>query len=70
MLGGWDAAFDKGLVSFADDGTALASPQLGDIARKVLSIDAALRIDRLRGEHRHNLALHRTRYGFGTLPIK
>jgi predicted restriction endonuclease len=23
----WDAAFDKGLVSFADDGTPLASPQ-------------------------------------------
>ena len=24
----WDAAFDSGLVSFADDGTALASPEL------------------------------------------
>ena len=61
----WDAAFDKGLVSFADDGTPLAAPQLGDIARKVLSIDAASRIDGLRDEHRQNLALHRARYGFG-----
>jgi len=24
----WDAAFDCGLVSFADDGTVLASPEL------------------------------------------
>jgi hypothetical protein len=24
----WDAAFDTGLVSFADDGTVLASPDL------------------------------------------
>ena len=61
----WEAAFDKGLVSFADDGTALAAIQLGHIARRVLSIDAALRIDGLRDEHRHNLALHRARYGFG-----
>jgi predicted restriction endonuclease len=26
----WDAAFDGGLVSFADDGTVLASPQLSE----------------------------------------
>jgi hypothetical protein len=28
----WDAAFDKGLVSFADDGMPLASPQLSEVA--------------------------------------
>jgi putative restriction endonuclease len=26
----WDAAFDRGLVSFADDGTVLASSQLSE----------------------------------------
>jgi hypothetical protein len=61
----WDAAFDKGLVSFADDGTALAAPQLRDAARTVLGLGAALRIEGLRDEHGHNLALHRARYGFG-----
>jgi hypothetical protein len=30
--------FNKDLVSFADDGTALAAPQLGDIPRKVLAL--------------------------------
>jgi putative restriction endonuclease len=26
----WDAAFDRGLISFADDGTVLASSQLSE----------------------------------------
>jgi hypothetical protein len=29
----WDAAFDTGLVSFTDDGAALASPELSTAAR-------------------------------------
>jgi putative restriction endonuclease len=29
----WDAAFDAGLISFADDGTVLASPELSATAR-------------------------------------
>jgi hypothetical protein len=53
----WDAAFDKGLVSFADDGTALLSPR--EAARTALAADRA----GLRPEHRANLALHRARYG-------
>jgi putative restriction endonuclease len=36
----WDAAFDKGLVSFADDGTPLASPRLSRAAREALGIEA------------------------------
>src|SRR6266542_1866965 len=35
----WDAAFDRGLVSFADDGTVLSSPQLSETARKTLGLD-------------------------------
>ena len=30
----WDAAFDPGLVSFADDGTPLFGPKLSATARK------------------------------------
>src|SRR5262245_59323806 len=38
----WDAAFDQGFVSFADDGAVLASPRLSEVARKTLGADAAL----------------------------
>jgi hypothetical protein len=34
----WDAAFDRGLISFADDGTVLASPQLSEMARAALDL--------------------------------
>ena len=60
----WDAAFDKGLVSFADDGSPLASPKLNQVARQTLGVDAAPRLNGLREAHRANLALHRVRYGY------
>jgi hypothetical protein len=60
----WDAAFDCGLVSFADDGTPRASAKLSDVARTALGIDAAPRLRGLQDAHRANLALHRARHGF------
>ena len=30
----WDAAFDQGLVSFADDGKLCVSPSLSEVARR------------------------------------
>ena len=60
----WDAAFDRGLISFADDGTVLVSPQLSESARHALGIATAPRLDGLRDEHRANLALHRARNGY------
>jgi hypothetical protein len=60
----WDAAFDQGLVSFADDGTPLGSPKLSPIARTVLGLDSAPLLRGLQDPHRANLALHRMRYGF------
>ena len=38
----WDSAFDCGPVSFADDGTVLASPQLSQRARAVLDVGNAV----------------------------
>jgi len=66
----WDAAFDAGLVSFADDGTALASPELSAAARAALGLDSGPRLPNLRDGHYTNLAIHRARYGFssGTAP--
>jgi HNH endonuclease len=60
----WDAAFDRGLISFSDDGTVLASAQLSETARKALGIAIAPPLTGLRDAHRANLALHRARNGF------
>jgi putative restriction endonuclease len=60
----WDAAFDRGIISFADDGTILASPQLSEAARTALGLSGAPPLAGLRDAHRTNLALHRTRNGF------
>jgi HNH endonuclease len=60
----WDAAFDTGLVSFADDGTVLASPELNAAARTALGIENVPPLPNLRDAHRLNFAAHRTRHGF------
>jgi len=59
----WDAAFDRALVSFADDGTVLVSPILSPLSRTVLGIKPDLVLRGLREEHRANLAFHRARSG-------
>lgn len=63
----WDAAFDRGLVSFSDDGVVLASPALTVEARAALSFETAPALRGLRDPHRANLARHRAKYGFGKL---
>ena len=60
----WDAAFDCGLITFADDGTVLRSPELTAPATKALDLDSALPLSPLTDLHRQNLAQHRTRHGF------
>ena len=60
----WDAAFDRGLISFADDGTVLVSPQLSEAARLVLRVTTTPPLTGLRDGHRANLALHRARNKF------
>jgi hypothetical protein len=60
----WDAAFDTGLVSFADDGTALASPGLSLTARNTLDMEGAPRLPNLRDAHCANLA--RSMHGVNT----
>lgn len=60
----WDAAFDKGLVSFADDGGVLVSPLLSEAARMTLGVDRAPPLRGLQDGHKTNLAAHRARHGF------
>jgi predicted restriction endonuclease len=60
----WDAAFDAGLISFADDGAILRSPKLTPEAAAVLNLDSAAPLTSLTDIHRQNLARHRARHGF------
>jgi hypothetical protein len=58
----WDAAFDAGLVSFADDGGVLISPELGAEAKQQFGASAHRTIQGLTSLHQSNLQWHRTRY--------
>jgi putative restriction endonuclease len=60
----WDAAFDAGLVSFADDGTVLVSPRLAPASGMALGVARTEKLSALTATHRSNLFWHRTRYGF------
>ena len=56
----WDAAFDRALVSFNDDGSVLAGHELSATARAALGVDSAPKL-RLADGHRGRLARHRAR---------
>lgn len=59
----WDAAFDRGLVSFDDDGRALVQPVLSDAARALLAPERTMPVP-LDPAHRRQLAWHRAHFGF------
>lgn len=58
-----DAAFDAGLISFADEGTALVKPSVSMLTRQALGIDHLPALP-LTSQHRHQLSQHRARHGF------
>jgi HNH endonuclease len=60
----WDAAFDSGLVSFADDGTVMTSPRLTIASATALGLNNVKKLTSLTGAHRANLACHRSLHGF------
>jgi hypothetical protein len=55
-----DAAFDAGLISFADDGAMLISTRFAEPDREALGIHARLSLRRVAAGHVANLAWHRT----------
>ncbi len=63
LVAHWDAAFDRGLVSFDDEGRALLKPTLSEEALNLLAPDRA-RLLPLDDAHRRQLAWHRERFGF------
>jgi hypothetical protein len=60
----WDAAFDAGLIGFADDGTVLCGDKLTAEAAASLHLDMAPALSALTDHHRQNLTRHRARHGF------
>jgi len=60
----WDAAFDRGLVTFDDDGSPSFASGLGLEARNALHWIAPLT---LTAQHRVQLAWHRRRHAFGRM---
>lgn len=59
----WDAAFDKGLISFDDEGVVLVAPDLSRNAREALAIGNAPPLP-VTEEHKPRLAWHRKHFGF------
>lgn len=59
----WDAAFDRGLVSFNDEGRPLIKPGLDPAVVKLLGPEAVKAIP-LEEKHRQQLGWHRKTYGF------
>ena len=60
----WDAAFDSGKISFADDGAVLFHPTFGTVERALLLANAAPRLVALSPKHLINMERHRERSGF------
>ena len=56
-----DAAFDRGFISVADDGSVIVSGMLDIAARRSLGLDVALRVRLLHEAHRTYLPWHRAR---------
>jgi hypothetical protein len=59
----WDAAFDRGLVTFGDDGVAVALPGLSGESLAVLRASGPGRLVGLRGGERERLRWHRAAWG-------
>lgn len=57
----WDAAFDRGLISFSEDGNVLHSESISAEARAFLTASKPLPI---LASHGPFLAWHRKMYGF------
>ncbi|MFN7398180.1 MAG: HNH endonuclease, partial [Sandaracinobacter sp.] len=64
----WDAAFDRGLVSFDAGGEAVAYPKLGAAARDALNLAGVPRLKRLSAGNRARLAVHRGWCASGVWP--
>jgi len=65
-----DAAFDRGFIAVADDGTVVVSPTLDAAAREMLGLDQPLRVRALHEGNRAYLPWHRERVFKGALEAR
>lgn len=59
-----DKLFDKGLISFANDGSLLVSPHLSTTTLTALGISKTTQINGLTKKHQFYLEKHRSTYGY------
>jgi len=59
LLPNYDKLFDKGYVSFGDDGRIIYSPYLPESDRALLGMDDSIHLLRLEDRHRQYLSYHR-----------
>jgi hypothetical protein len=62
----WDAAFDSGMISFANNGEVLVSQTLSPNAVAALGLPTVKPLTGLTDAHCANLARHRAKYGYST----
>jgi HNH endonuclease len=58
-----DVAFDRGLISFQDDGRILISPNMDHRTRTTLGISSKMRVKRFKARHFPYLKYHRRKWG-------
>ena len=56
-----DAAFDRGFITFVDEGEVIVSSQISAADRMILGLDRPLRLNGLTDSHRLYLSWHRER---------
>jgi putative restriction endonuclease len=59
----WDAAFDRGLVTFDDDGRVIPSPKIDSKVRNALSIETVPCLE-ITKDHQERLSYHRKKWQF------
>ena len=59
-----DTAFDKGLISFNDDGQILISPKIKEADREFLGLKLDMKLRHIDPQHKKYLSWHRKNYKF------
>lgn len=57
-----DSAFDKGYISFHDDGSIIISSKISELDRKHLGLTLSMKLRKVEDKHRNYLDWHRTHY--------
>ena len=59
-----DAAFDKGYISFSNDGSIIISSKISEIDCKYLGFNTSMKLKKIEDKHKEYLDWHRTHHQF------